>query len=59
MISISETRLREVFSMFDKDGDGTINRSELSPIMTILNNRATPKILQKIMRKADKDGNVK
>ena len=37
---------REAFSLFDKDGDGTITTKELGPVMQSLGQNPTPAELQ-------------
>ncbi|GFN79319.1 calmodulin [Plakobranchus ocellatus] len=47
--------LRDAFSLFDKDGNGTIDIKELAPVMRALGQNPTQKEIQEIMRKADVD----
>ncbi|KAK3772289.1 hypothetical protein RRG08_039106 [Elysia crispata] len=47
--------LKDAFSLFDKDGNGTIDVKELGPVMRALGQNPTQKELQDLMKKADMD----
>ncbi|XP_060062994.1 calmodulin-like [Ylistrum balloti] len=47
---------REAFSMFDKNGDGHINSTELGTVMRSLGQAPTDEDLFKIIHDADNDG---
>lgn len=46
----------KVFTLFDKDGSGNIDSSELKDAMRALGIYVTKESLKKLMEKADKDG---
>ncbi|EDR09945.1 uncharacterized protein LACBIDRAFT_318309 [Laccaria bicolor S238N-H82] len=48
---------REAFSLFDKDGDGTITAKELGIVMRSLGQNPTEAELQDMVNEVDKDGN--
>lgn len=48
---------KEAFSLFDKDGDGTISTKELGTVMRSLGQRPTEAELQDMINKVDVDGN--
>jgi len=52
--------MREAFSLFDKDGNGTISLNELGSVMRALGQNPTQKELEQIMKNADvsKSGNL-
>lgn len=54
-LSISE--LREAFSRFDLDKNGTISRDELASVMTDFGNRITLEEADLILANVDRDGN--
>merc|ERR1711935_1073483 len=48
---------KEAFSLFDKDGDGTIDNEELGTWVRIMGNQPTDEEVEDLIREADKDGN--
>ncbi len=46
---------KEAFSLFDKDGDGTISAKELGIVMRSLGQNPTEKELQELINGADDD----
>nr|AAD34256.1 calmodulin mutant SYNCAM54 [synthetic construct] len=48
---------KEAFSLFDKDGDGTITTKELGTVMRSLGQNPTKKKLQDMINEVDADGN--
>jgi len=48
---------REAFSLFDKDGDGTIDNEELGTVLRSLGNQPTDEEVEDMIREADEDGN--
>ena len=49
--------LKEAFSLFDKDGDGTITTKELGTVMRSLEQNPTEAELQDLIIKVDVDHN--
>ena len=47
---------RDAFAIFDKDGDGTIDSSELSSVMNSLGQKPTDAELETMINEADIDG---
>lgn len=52
------TELREAFSLFDKDGSGTISNEELEVVMKSLGQNPTEDELQEMIREVDVDGKL-
>ncbi|KAL9058245.1 MAG: hypothetical protein Q9162_001844 [Coniocarpon cinnabarinum] len=48
---------RKVFTLFDKDGSGTIDAKELGTVMRSLSLDPTEEELHDLVREADRDGN--
>lgn len=48
---------KEAFSLFDKDGDGTITSKELGTVMRSLGQNPTEAELQDMINEVDADGN--
>lgn len=51
------TELKEAFSVFDKDGDGSITMQGLGEVFSAIGQRVSHKKLQAIMAEADLDSN--
>ena len=54
ILDISE--FKEAFSLFDKDGDGTITTKELGTVMRSLGQNPTEAELQDMINEVDADG---
>lgn len=54
MYCVSE--FKEAFSLFDKDGDGTITTKELGTVMRSLGQNPTEAELQDMINEVDADG---
>ncbi|GAW06925.1 calmodulin [Lentinula edodes] len=52
-----QSKLTEAFSLFDKDGDGTITTLELGTVMRSLGQNPTDAELQDMINEVDVDGN--
>ena len=52
------TEFRQAFSIFDKDGDGTITHKELATVMRSLGQNPSEAELQDMINEADADGNI-
>ncbi|KAF9649947.1 putative calmodulin [Thelephora ganbajun] len=50
------SEFKEVFSLFDKDGDGTINTEELGTVMRSLGLDPTEAEIRKMINEIDSDG---
>ena len=55
----SYAELLEAFSLFDKDGDGTITTRELGTVMRSMGQNPTEKDLQDMINEVDVDGENK
>jgi len=55
----SLTEFKEAFSLFDKDGDGTITTKELGTVMRSLGQNPTEAELQDMINEVDADGKTK
>lgn len=51
-----QTEFKEAFSLFDKDGDGTITTKELGTVMRSLGQNPTEAELQDMINEVDADG---
>ena len=52
-----KAEFKEAFSVFDKDGDGTITTKELGTVMRSLGQNPTEAELQDMINEVDADGN--
>ena len=52
------TEFKEAFSLFDKDGDGTITTKELGTVMRSLGQNPTEAELQDMINEVDADGKL-
>uniref|UniRef100_A0A8C4SUL1 EF-hand domain-containing protein n=1 Tax=Erpetoichthys calabaricus TaxID=27687 RepID=A0A8C4SUL1_ERPCA len=48
--------IKEAFSLFDRDGDGTITTRELGTVIRSLGQTATDQVLQDMVNEVDVDG---
>lgn len=55
-LSLPPTEFKEAFSLFDKDGDGTITTKELGTVMRSLGQNPTEAELQDMINEVDADG---
>lgn len=51
-----QSEFKEAFSLFDKDGDGTITTKELGTVMRSLGQNPTEAELQDMINEVDADG---
>lgn len=56
-VSVS-SEFKEAFSLFDKDGDGTITTKELGTVMRSLGQNPTEAELQDMINEVDADGRM-
>lgn len=54
--SLLQPEFKEAFSLFDKDGDGTITTKELGTVMRSLGQNPTEAELQDMINEVDADG---
>lgn len=57
--ALTETEVqefREIFSLVDKDGGGSISKSELGELLETLGVKASPEELDAMLREVDTDG---
>ncbi|EKG14522.1 Calcium-binding EF-hand [Macrophomina phaseolina MS6] len=52
-----EQEIREIFNVFDRDGSGTINSSELRHVMKAIGENLTDQEIDDLIKEADVDGN--
>ena len=57
--SLYISEFKEAFSLFDKDGDGTITTKELGTVMRSLGQNPTEAELQDMINEVDADGKWK
>jgi hypothetical protein len=48
--------MKDVFNMFDKDGDGTISTDELEEVMQSMGEKSSRKELDDMINEVDKEG---
>lgn len=56
--SFPSPEFKEAFSLFDKDGDGTITTKELGTVMRSLGQNPTEAELQDMINEVDADGEL-
>ena len=52
------TEFKEAFSLFDKDGDGTVSSSELGTVLRSLGQNPTEEELEQLVNEVDADGEI-
>lgn len=52
-----EQEFKDVFTIFDKDGDGTVSTKELGVVMRALGQNPTDIEIEEMIKEVDKDGN--
>uniref|UniRef100_A0AAY4DC73 Calmodulin 2 n=1 Tax=Denticeps clupeoides TaxID=299321 RepID=A0AAY4DC73_9TELE len=57
-VIVSPPEFKEAFSLFDKDGDGTITTKELGTVMRSLGQNPTEAELQDMINEVDADGKL-
>ncbi|XP_037637883.1 calmodulin-like [Sebastes umbrosus] len=57
LTEVEIAEFKEAFSLFDKDGDGTITTKELGTVMRSLGQNPTESELQDMINEVDADGN--
>ena len=58
MAFVLVSEFKEAFSLFDKDGDGTITTAELGTVMRSLGQNPTEAELQDMINEVDADGEI-
>ena len=56
LVNFLHSEFKEAFSLFDKDGDGTITTKELGTVMRSLGQNPTEAELQDMINEVDADG---
>lgn len=56
LLLLPSAEFKEAFSLFDKDGDGTITTKELGTVMRSLGQNPTEAELQDMINEVDADG---
>ena len=51
-----EEEIKEAFKIFDKDGNGVIDKEELRSVMANLGERLTDEEIEQMIKEADLDG---
>ena len=51
-----EEEIKEAFKVFDKDGNGVIDKEELRSVMANLGERLTDEEIEQMIKEADLDG---
>lgn len=58
LLNLCSLEFKEAFSLFDKDGDGTITTKELGTVMRSLGQNPTEAELQDMINEVDADGKL-